>query len=120
MLVAGQISWAEGIGLCDNWDQVDSGAQSLHNLDVQWLQCVSGRSDEVQAGVDSQIDFIDTAGLLLLQHIRLMLIIQELDDWHPRVAVVDIVAKAGGIDNSQTDCGLSEAPNHIYASNAYL
>ena len=64
---------------------------------------MSGWSDEVQACVDTEIDFIYTAGLLLLQHIRLMLIIQKFDDWHPGITVVDIVAKARGIDNGEAD-----------------
>jgi hypothetical protein len=64
---------------------------------------VSGGSDEVQAGVNTEINLINTAGLLLLQHIRLMLIIQELDNWHPRITVVDIVAKARSIDNGEAD-----------------
>ena len=64
---------------------------------------MSGGSDEVQAGVDTEVDFINTAGLLLLQHIRLMLIIQKLDNWHPGIAVVDIVAKARSIDDGEAD-----------------
>jgi len=64
---------------------------------------VSGGSDEIKAGVNSKINLIDTARLLLLQHIRLMLVIQEFDDWHPRIAVVDIVAEARSIDNGETN-----------------
>jgi hypothetical protein len=64
---------------------------------------VSGRSDKVQAGVNTEINLINTARLLLLQHIRLMLVIQELDDGHPRIAVVDIVAEARSIDDRETD-----------------
>lgn len=83
MLVASQVSWAESISLRNNGNQVDSGAQSLHDLDVQRLQGVSGGSDKVQAGVNTEVDLVNTTGLLLLQHVRLMLIIQEFDDWHP-------------------------------------
>lgn len=108
MLVAGQISWAEGICLGDNGDQVHSGAESLHDLDIQRLQGMSGRSDEVEACVDTEIDLVNTAGLLLLQHVGLMLIIQELDNWHPRVAVVDIVAETRCVDNGQSDYQLLE------------
>ena len=103
LLEASQVSWAEGIGLSDNWDQVDSGAESLHDLDVKWLQGVSGWSDEVQAGVNTEIDLVDTLWLLLLQHIGFMLVVQELNDWHPGVAVVNIVSESWGINNSQAD-----------------
>ena len=66
---------------------------------------MSSGSDEIQARVNTEINFVDTAGLLLLQHIGLMLIIQELDDGHPRIAVVDIVSETWGINNSEADCG---------------
>jgi hypothetical protein len=103
LLVTSQICWAESVCLCYNRDQVDSRAQSLHNLDIQRLQCVSSGADEVQAGVNTEINLVNTAGLLLLQHIRLMLIVQELDNWHPRVAVVDIVSEARGINDSKAN-----------------
>ena len=64
---------------------------------------MAGRADEVQAGMDTEINLVLSARLLLLQHVGLMLVIQELDDRHPRIAVVDVVAEAGGIDNGQSD-----------------
>lgn len=64
---------------------------------------MSGRADEVEAGVDTEIDLLCTAWLLLLEHIRLMLIVKELDNWLPGVAVVDIVAKARCVDDGQSD-----------------
>jgi len=94
---------AEGVGLGDNGDQVDTGAQALHDLNVEGLQGVSSRSDEVQAGVNAHVDLVGTAGLLLLEHVGLMLVVQELDDGLPRVTVVDIVAEAGSINDSQTN-----------------
>jgi hypothetical protein len=83
LLESGQVSWAEGIRLCNNWNQVDSAAQSLHNLNVQWLQGMSSRSDEVQTCVNTEIDLVNAARLLLLEHVRLMLVVQKLDDGHP-------------------------------------
>jgi hypothetical protein len=103
LLEAGQVSRAESICLRNNRDQVNSRAQSLHDLNIQRLQCVSSRADEVQAGMDTKINLIDTSGLLLLQHVRLVLIIQKLDDWHPGVAVVDIVSEARGVDHGETN-----------------
>ena len=64
---------------------------------------MSSGSDEVQACVDTEINLVHTARLLLLQHIRLMLVVQEFDDWHPGIAVVDIVSKARRINDGQTD-----------------
>lgn len=61
-------------------------------------------SDEVQAGVDAEVDLVGTARLLLLQHVRLVLVVKELNDGLPRVAVVDVVAEARGVDYGQADC----------------
>jgi hypothetical protein len=47
----------------------------------------------------AKVDFVNSAWLLLLQHIRLMLIVQKLDNWHPGIPIVDIVTKARGIND---------------------
>lgn len=94
---------AEGVGLSNNGNQVDARAQALHNLDVEGLQGVSGGADEVQTGVHTHVDLVGTAGLLLLEHVRLMLVIQELDNGLPGVTVVDVVSEAGGINNGQAN-----------------
>jgi len=103
LLEFGQISGAQSVSLCDNRNQIDPGAEPPHDLNVQWLEGVSGRANEVKAGMNTQVDLVLSPGLLLLQHIRLVLVIQEFDDWHPRVTVVDIVPKARCVDNGQTD-----------------
>lgn len=44
---------------------------------------MAGRSDEVKAGMDTEIDPVSSARLLFLQHVGLMLIVQEFYDRHP-------------------------------------
>lgn len=103
MLELGQISWRKSIGLGNNWDQVDTRAQALHNLNVQRLESMAGRTNEVQASVDSQINLLRTLWLLLLEHVTLVLIIEELNNWLPAVTVVDVVSKTRRVDNRQAD-----------------
>jgi hypothetical protein len=98
-----QISRAESIRLGNDWNQVHPGAQSLHDLDVKGLKGVTSGADEVQTGVYTKIDLVEAARLLLLEHVGLMLVVEELNDWHPRVAVVHIVAETRCVDNSETD-----------------
>lgn len=100
---------AEGIGLGNNGDQVDTGAQALHNLDVERLEGVSSGADEVQAGVHTHVNLVATAGLLLLEHVGLVLVVQELNNGLPRVAVVDVVTEAGGINNGQANCEMKSS-----------
>ena len=60
-------------------------------------------SDEVEAGMNSEVDLVTAARLLFLQHIRLMLVIQKLNYWLPRIAVVDIVAESRSINDGKAD-----------------
>ena len=103
MLELVQVRRAERVGLGDHGDQVDARAEALHHLNVERLEGMARRANEVQAGMDTEIDLVIATGLLLLQHVRLVLVIEELDNRHPRVAVVDIVAEARGIDDRQAD-----------------
>jgi len=64
---------------------------------------VASRSDEIQACMDTQVDLIGAARLLLLQHVRLVLVVQELDDGLPRVAVVHIVSETRCVDDGKAD-----------------
>lgn len=93
----------QGIGLGNNGDQVNAGAEALHNLNVERLQGVSSGSDEIQASVHTHVDLLSTAGLLLLEHVGFVLVIQELDDGLPGITVVDVVTEAGGINNGQAN-----------------
>jgi hypothetical protein len=98
-----QVCRAQRVGLGHNGNQVDACAELLHNLNVQRLQRVASGPDEVQAGVDTEVDLVGAARLLLLQHVRLVLVVEEFDNGLPRVTVIDIVAKAGGVNDGQTD-----------------
>ena len=53
--------------------------------------------------MDTEIDLVATARLLLLQHVRLVLVIQKLDDGLPGIAVVDVVAESRSVNDGQTD-----------------
>ena len=64
---------------------------------------MTGRSDEVETGVYTEVNLITTAWLLLLKHVRFVLVVEEFDDGLPRVAVVDIVAEAGSVDDGEAD-----------------
>jgi hypothetical protein len=69
VLEAGEVGRGERISFGDDWDQVDSRAQAFHDFNVQRLQSVTCRTDEVKADVNAEIDLVHTARLLLLEHI---------------------------------------------------
>ena len=59
------------------------------------------RADKVEARVDTEVNLILALRLLLLAHVRLVLVVNEVDNGSPRVAVVDVVAEAGAVDDRQ-------------------
>lgn len=59
--------------------------------------------DEVKASVNPEVNFLIALGLLLLAHVCFVLVVNEINDWRPRIAIVDIVAKAWGVDDGQLD-----------------
>jgi hypothetical protein len=101
MLESGEVSWAQSVSLGDDRNEIDTGAETLHDLNIKRLESMPGGSYEVKAGVNTEVNLVDSAGLLLLKHIRLMLIIEELNNWHPRVPIVHIIAKSGCVDDGQ-------------------
>ena len=60
---------------------------------------VAGGADKVEAGMHTEVRLVSPQRLLFLSHVRLMLVINEVNDGGPRVAVVDIVAEAGSIND---------------------
>jgi hypothetical protein len=56
---------------------------------------VTGGADKVEASMNAEVRLVSPQRLLLLSHVCLMLVIDEVDDRRPRVAVVDVVTKAG-------------------------
>lgn len=62
--------------------------------------------DEVQTGVNSQVALLCPLRLLFLAHVSLVLVVNEVDDRRPRVAVVDVVAEARRVDHGELDLEL--------------
>ena len=64
---------------------------------------VTSRPNKIQASVNTKITLLAALGLLLLNHVCLMLVVNEVDDGRPRVAVVDIVTKTGSVNDGELD-----------------
>lgn len=53
--------------------------------------------------MNTQVALLCTLRLLLLPHIDLMLVINEVNDGGPGVPVVNVVSESGGVDNGELD-----------------
>lgn len=60
-------------------------------------------SDEIQTRMNTKVDLVGTARLLLLKHVGFVLVVQEFDDRHPRISVVHVVSETGCVNDSETD-----------------
>ncbi len=94
-----QVILGEGIRPCHDRDEVDPGAQTLHDLDVQGLETgrdereltgttqrylrVTGGTDKVQTSMYPEVNLLLPLGLLLLTHVRFMLVVNEVDNGSP-------------------------------------
>lgn len=58
-------------------------------------------SDEEEAGVYTQVALLSALRLLLLPHVDFVLVIDEVNDGCPGIAVVDVVAEARRVDDSK-------------------
>jgi hypothetical protein len=67
---------------------------------------MTGRPDEIQASVDPKVALLAALGLLLLDHVRLMLVVNKVDDGRPRVTVIDVVSKTGRVNHGEFDLEL--------------
>lgn len=59
------------------------------------------RSDKVETSVNSKVRLVLSLWLLLLSHVHFMLIVEKVDNGSPAVSIVDVVAKARRINDSQ-------------------
>jgi hypothetical protein len=64
-----EVVGAECVCFCDDGNEVDAAGQTFHDLNVERLQAVASGADEVETGVDAQINALATTGLLLLEHV---------------------------------------------------
>ena len=51
--------------------------------------------------MDTQVNLVVSLWLLLLHHVGFVLVVNEVDDGCPRVAVVDIVSEAGAVNHGE-------------------
>ena len=65
----GKIARTKRIRLGDDRDKVNAGAEAFHNFDIERLKSMTSRADEVEAGVNAEINLLSSAWLLLLQHV---------------------------------------------------
>ena len=93
----------EGVRLGDDWDEVDLGVQAAHDLDIERLQRVAGRLNEVHAGMHAVVDDVHAVDLVLRVEVGVETLLDVLDNRSPGVVVVDEVTEAGSVNDGQAE-----------------
>ena len=89
------------ICLGDDGNQIDLGVKATHDLDVEWLQRVASRLDEVHASMNSVIHDVHSVDFVLSFQVGIESLFDVLHNWSPRVVIVDEVSKAWRINDGQ-------------------
>ena len=87
------ISISKGLSLKDEYE---------HCAEIEMNQNygrVTSGTDKVEASVNPEVCLVCPHRLLLLSHVCFMLVVNEVDDGGPRVAVVDVVSKAWRVNH---------------------
>ena len=93
----------ESVRLGDNWNEVDLGVKSTHDLNIQRLERVASRLDEVDTSMHAVIDNVHPVHLVLGVEICIESLLDVFDDWPPRIIVVHEVTKTRGIYHGQAE-----------------
>lgn len=94
---------SECISLGDDWDEVDLGVQSTHDLDVERLERVTSGLNEVHTGMDTVVDNVHAVDLVLGIKISIEALLDVLDNGAPGFVVVDEVTETRSVDNIQSE-----------------
>ena len=89
------------VSLCDDGYQVDLSVQFAHNLHIKRLQGMSGRLDEIHASMDAIIHNVHSIDLVFSIQVCVKSLLNVLDYGIPGFIIVNEVAKARCVNNSQ-------------------
>jgi hypothetical protein len=103
LLELGNLLISQSISLGNDRDQVDLGVQTAHDLDVERLERVTSWLNEVDTGMNAVVHNVHSVDLVLGLKVCVESLLNVLHDWAPGVIIVDEVAEAGGVDDSQSE-----------------
>jgi hypothetical protein len=93
---------SHSISLGNDWNQVDLGMKSAHDLDVQRLQRMAGGLNEVDASVNSVINNVHAVDLVFSIQVGIEALLDVIHNWSPRLIIVNEITKTRGINDCQT------------------
>jgi len=103
LLEHGHLIVCQSICFSNDRNEVNLGMQSPHHLDVERLQRVARRLDEVDAGMNTVIHDVHAVDLVLGLEVCVKSLLNVLNDRSPGVVVVDEVTEAGCVDHGQSE-----------------
>jgi hypothetical protein len=81
--------------------------KAAHDLNVEGFERVASGLNEEDASVDAVVDNVHAVDLVLGVEVRIIALLDVVDNGAPRLIVVDEVTEARSVDNSQTQTDTS-------------
>lgn len=94
---------SECISLCNDRDQINFGVEFAHNFDIQRLQRMACRLNEVDTRVDPIIHNIHSVHFVLGIEIGVEALLYVLNNCFPGTIIVDKIPKTRGVHDGQPE-----------------
>jgi len=91
----------QSIGLGNDRNQIDLGMQTAHDLNIQGFQGVASGLDEKHASMNTVVNNVHAVDFVFGVEVRIVTLLDVVDDGPPRLIVVHEISEAGGINHSQ-------------------
>lgn len=77
--------------------------EPAHDLDVKWLQRVASWLEEVDTSMDAVVNNVHAVDLVLSVEVSIESLLNVVDNWSPRLVVVDKVSETWGVHDGKTE-----------------
>lgn len=102
LLEHGNLLIRQRISFGNDGNQVNLGMQAAHDFNVKRFERMSCRLDEIYTCVYTVIHDVHAVDLVFGVEIGIEARFDVLDDWAPRIIIVDKVTESRGIHHGQT------------------
>lgn len=89
----------QGVGFCDDRNEIDLGVKTLHHLNVQRFERMTSGLDKIDACVYPVVDDSGSVDLAFRIKIGIKAIVDIINDCTPRLIIVDEFPKPWSIDD---------------------
>ena len=102
-LEIGHLFGSQCISLGNDRNQINSSRKTFHEFNIESLERMTRRGDKVETSVDTAVNDTLAMNLIFLFEIEIKSRIDILQNWFPRVFIVDGIAESGCVDDRELE-----------------